>query len=76
MQCYYVLFKGGLPTAFSCFIMPPALYLSVFYEKRSGTWYLAAVLLVLGCFLLLSSTVVDTYRFAGACASKRGCGSY
>jgi len=83
--------SGDLPTGFSCFALPAALYLAAFRSSQSTIFFLshtrplnghpvlayAACLGVgVGLVLMLACPVVDTYLFAKACASGEGCSSY
>jgi hypothetical protein len=67
---------GDLPLGFSCFVLPAAIYLKVFNERRECMWYLAIALLVLGLFLMTVSTTVDSILFSVACIWGSGCSSY
>jgi len=65
-----------LPTGFSCFCLPAALYIKVFNDQRSLLWYLGCVVLALGALLIVVCPVVATIIFADACDSKLGCSAY
>jgi hypothetical protein len=65
-----------LPTGFSCFCLPAALYIKVFNDERSPLWYLGCVVVALGALLIVVCPVVATIVFADACDSKSGCSAY
>ena len=68
---------GDVPTGFSCFALPSALYLATAPEgERAWLWWAAVVFLVLGVVLMTICPVVDTVTFIEACLSDDGCSSY
>ena len=76
---YTIDLTGDLPMGFSCFVLPPALYLAVFNgskDRESTLWWAACACLVLGTLLMVVCPIVDTISFVVACKSESGCSSY
>eukprot|EP00616_Rhizochromulina_sp_CCMP1243_P004520 CAMPEP_0118982640 /NCGR_PEP_ID=MMETSP1173-20130426/33290_1 /TAXON_ID=1034831 /ORGANISM="Rhizochromulina marina cf, Strain CCMP1243" /LENGTH=84 /DNA_ID=CAMNT_0006933147 /DNA_START=35 /DNA_END=286 /DNA_ORIENTATION=+ len=64
---------GDLPTGFSCFALPSALYLATAEgDHHDFLWYSAVVFLVLGGVLMTICPIVDTVTFIEACTSDDG----
>lgn len=68
--------SGDIPTGFSCFFLPPVLYLSVFEKERGPMWYAAGPIAAMGLILVVVCPLVDIWSFAEACSSQDGCSSY
>mmetsp|Transcript_28030 Transcript_28030/g.56523 ORF Transcript_28030/g.56523 Transcript_28030/m.56523 type:complete len:444 (-) Transcript_28030:394-1725(-) len=73
---YTIDLTGDIPTGFSCFVLPAALYVKVFADRRSNLWYLACLVVALGAVLMVVCPVVSTVKFVEACRSHDGCSSY
>ena len=76
---YIIDITGDLPTGFSCFVLPAALYLQAFSEPgdpRELLWYGAWTCLLGGLLLKAICPVINTISFVVACNSDSGCSTY